>query len=96
MKLVTVLVVLTGVILAPVWGAPPAEACENCPCQGEGTGQASQMTETLTGAGGPSQTTGSVVISNGALPAVGKLAQAVTQRLGAGHLWGISMPVYWQ
>jgi hypothetical protein len=80
----------------PVWGVPPAEAYENCPCQGAGTGQASQMMETLTGTRGPSQIAGPVVTSNGALTTVGKLAQAVTRRLGAGHLWGISMPVYWQ
>ncbi|MGH8069029.1 MAG: hypothetical protein ACRERE_28100 [Candidatus Entotheonellia bacterium] len=96
MKLVAVLIVLTGVILAPVWGVPPAEACENCPCQGAGTGQASQMTETLTGTRGPSQTAGPVVTSNGALTTVGKLTHAVTRRFGAGHLLGISMPVYWR
>jgi hypothetical protein len=90
------LVVLAGVILVPVWGAPPAEACENCPCQGEGTGQVSRVMETLTRTEGPAQTTGPVVASNGVLTTVGKLAQAMTRRFGAGHLWGISMPVYWR
>jgi hypothetical protein len=96
MKLVAVLIVLTGVILAPVWGAPPAEACENCPCQGEESGQVSQMMQALTGAGGPSQTAGSVVTSDGTLTTVGKLAQTATRRLGAGNLLGISMPVHWR
>lgn len=96
MKLVAVLGVLAGLILVPVWDAPPAEACENCSCRGEGTSQVSRAMQALTGAGGPSQTAGSVVTSDGALTAVGTLAQAVTQRLGAGHLWGISRPVYWR
>jgi hypothetical protein len=96
MKLVAVLVVLTGVILAPVWGAPPAEACENCPCQAQGTGQMSQMMQALTGTGGPSQTAGPMVKSYGAMTMVSKLAQTATRRLGAGNLLGISMPVYWR
>jgi hypothetical protein len=96
MKPVAVLVVLTGVILTPVWGAPPAEACENCPCQDAGAGQVSQVMETLTRAGGPSQTAGPVVTSNGALTTVGKLAQAMARRFGADHLLGISRPGDWQ
>jgi hypothetical protein len=96
MKLVAALVVLAGVTLVPVWGALPAEACENCPCQGAGSGQVSQMIQGLTGTRGPSQTAGLVVTSNGALTTVGKLAQAATRRLDAGNLLGISMPVYWR
>jgi hypothetical protein len=96
MKLAAVFMVLTGLLLMPVWGAPSAEACENCPCQGQGSGQISQVMQALTGAGGPSQTAGPVIKSNGALTMVSKLAQAVTQRFGASGMLGISTPVYWQ
>lgn len=96
MKLLAVLAVLAGFVLAPVWGAPPAEACENCSCQGEGSGQMSQVLQALTGAGGNSQPAASVVKSDGPITAVNKRAQAVTRRLGASHLFRISMPVYWR
>ena len=49
MRRAALFIVLTGLALAPVWGAVPAEACENCACQGEGTGQVSQMIQALTG-----------------------------------------------
>jgi hypothetical protein len=38
---------------------------------------------------------GPVVISSRSMMAVGKLAQAVTQRLGAGGLLGIGVPLSW-
>lgn len=90
------LVVLTGLVLAPVWGTPPAEACENCACQGEGGGQMSQVLQALAGVGSLPQAPGAVVTSDRPLTTVGKLAQAATRRLGASHLFGISLPVYWR
>jgi hypothetical protein len=96
MRRAALFVVLTGLVLAPVWDAPPAEACENCLCQGEGTGQVSQVIQTLTGVGSTPQAAGAVVKSDRSMTTVGKLAQAVTQRLGASHMFGISMPVYWR
>jgi hypothetical protein len=54
------------------------------------------MMQALTGVGGPSQTVGPVVTSNGAMTTVGTLAQAVTRRLGSGNLLGVIMPVYWR
>ena len=96
MKLVAVLVVLTGLVLAPVWGAPPAEACENCSCQGEGTSKVSQVIQALTGVGSTPQAAGAVVTSNDSLTPVGKLAQTATRRLGMDNMLGVSMPVYWR
>ena len=96
MKPVAVLVVLAGLVLVPVWGAPLAEACENCPCQSEGTGQVNPVIRALTGVGGSPQTAGAVVTSNDSLTTVGKRAQTATRRLGTGNMLGISMPVYWR
>jgi hypothetical protein len=96
MRRAALFVVLTGLVLAPVWGAPPAEACENCPCQGEGTGQVSQVIRALTGGGSTPQAAGTVVKADRSTTTVGKLAQAATRRLGASHMFGISMPVYWR
>jgi hypothetical protein len=96
MTLAAVIIVLAGLVAAPIWGAPPAEACENCSFRGEGTGQVGQIMQALTGVGGPPQTVGPVVTSTGEMTTVGTLAQAVTRRLGAGHLLGVIMPVYWR
>lgn len=96
MKLTALFIVLTGLVLAPVWGTPAAQACENCTCQGEGTGQMSQVIQALTGVGGNSPTAGSVLGSNRRVTTVSKLAQAVTRRFGASGLFGISTPIYWR
>ena len=96
MKLAALFVVLTGLVLAPVWGATPAQACENCTCQGEGTGQMSQVIQALTGVGGNSPTAGPVLGSNGRMTTVSKLAEAATRRFGASGLFGINTPIYWR
>lgn len=96
MRLMTVLVVLTGVVLAPVWGAPPAEACQHCACQSEGTGQLSQLIHALTGLGSPLRAPEAEIKSGGPWPTAGKLAQVVTRRLGAGGVLGLSAPIDWR
>lgn len=96
MKFTALLVVLTGLVLAPVWGATPASACENCSCQGDGTGQMSQVIQALTGSGGSSEALRPAVTSDGPLRTVSQLAQAVTRRLGASGVFGISTPISWR
>ncbi|MGH8056182.1 MAG: hypothetical protein ACREOH_02930 [Candidatus Entotheonellia bacterium] len=95
MKLAALLPMLTGLILAPVWGATPAQACENCSCQGEGASQANEVVQALTGSWGSSPAVGPVVKSDG-LQTVSKLAQTVSRRLGVSSLFGISPPMYWR
>ena len=96
MKRVALFVVLTGMLLAPVWGATPVQACENCTCQGEGTGQVSQVIQAVTGSGKISPTVEAVVGSSGPMTTVSKLARAVSRRLGASGLFGISAAIYWR
>jgi hypothetical protein len=96
MKVATLLLMVAGLVLAPVWGVPPAEACEKCPCWGGRPSQVSQVIRALPGAGGGSQTAAALVKSNGAMTTASKLAQAVTRRLGTSRMFGISTPIYWR
>jgi hypothetical protein len=85
MTLTAVVIVLTGLVPAPRWGALPTEVREHCSCQGAGAGQASQTMQSWTGTGVNLQTAGPMVTSTKGLTAV-----------GASGVFGASAPVYWR